>query len=191
MPSAKRLIIGLGNPGAEYEGTRHNVGFAVADALAEKIGVAFQHEKGNALVAWGRWRGCPFGLVKPLTYMNRSGGAARTLLGRCGLRPEEMLVVMDDLSLPPGTVRLRAQGSAGGHNGLQDIIDRLGTDQFPRLRVGIGSDFPRGRQVDYVLTPFTAQEQPLVDEAVGVACEAALTFVADGIVTAMNRFNRR
>ena len=189
MARAKRLIIGLGNPGAEYEGTRHNVGFEVIDALAEQAGVTFEHDRGNALVGWGRVRGRAFGLAKPLTYMNRSGTACKRLLGVHGLTPDEVLVVYDDLNLPTGTIRLRQRGSAGGHNGVQDIIDRLGTDVFPRLRMGIGSDFRRGRQVDYVLAPFSAEQRPLLDEAVVRARDAAVTFVVDGFVTAMNRFN--
>lgn len=189
MPTSKRLIVGLGNPGPEYDETRHNIGFAVADRVAERAHITFQHDRGNVLLGWGRLRSRPVGVAKPLTYMNRSGQAVRTLLGRHGLQPKEMLVVVDDISLEPGRIRLRARGSAGGHNGLQDIIDRLGTDDFPRLRIGIGSDFPRGRQSEYVLSPFTEEERPIMQEAVERASDAAVTFVTEGITTAMNRFN--
>ncbi len=190
MPKSNRLIIGLGNPGAEYEGTRHNVGFAVIEALADKAGVELGYDgRAGAMVGEGRARGRPFVLVKPLSYMNRSGTPTKHLLRRYGVQPREILVVVDDINLEAGRLRLRPRGSAGGHNGVQDLIDRLDTDDFPRLRLGIGDAFGRGRQVDYVLSPFSKAEQPVIEEAVARACEAALTFVTDGIVTAMNRFN--
>ncbi|GIV59874.1 aminoacyl-tRNA hydrolase [Rhodocaloribacter litoris] len=191
MPRTRRLIIGLGNPGEAYAGTRHNVGFMVADAVAEKTGLRLEPARGNVLLGWGSWRGCPFGVAKPMTYMNLSGQAVQALVRRFGLDPGDLLVVYDDLNLPPGKLRLRPGGSAGGHNGVQDIIDRLGTDAFPRLRLGIGHDFPRGGQVDYVLAPFDPEQQRLIEEVLPVACDAALTFVTDGLTTAMNRFNRR
>lgn len=190
MPQARRLIIGLGNPGAEYVGTRHNVGFAVVDALAERTSVVLKREKGDVLLGWGRYRSYGFGLAEPQTYMNRSGDAVLALIRRYGLRPNEILVVVDDIALEPGRLRLRERGSAGGHNGLQDIIDRLGTDDFPRLRIGIGSNFSRGRQADYVLSPFAPEERPVIEEAVQKAGDVALTFVSEGITVAMNRFNR-
>ena len=189
MATSKRLIVGLGNPGAEYEKTRHNVGFEVVDAVADKARITLEHDKGDVLLGWGRVRRYPLGVAKPLTYMNRSGTAVRTLLGRHGLEPQEILVVVDDINLPVGKLRLRQGGSAGGHNGLQDITDRLGRDDFPRLRFGVGSDFSRGKQADYVLSPFSPDERPIVEEALVRARDAAITFVTDGIVTAMNRFN--
>jgi len=190
MAGLKRVIVGLGNPGAEYEETRHNIGFKVVDALAAKTRVVLDSSRGGVLLGWGRWRSRSFGLAKPLTFMNLSGQAVLSLLRRHALSPEDLLIAYDDLNLPVGTLRLRKQGSAGGHNGVQDIIDRLGTDVFPRLRIGVGHDFPRGRQVDHVLSPFTKAEHPLMEEAVVRACEASLVFVADGLVTAMNRYNR-
>ena len=191
MAGSKRLLIGLGNPGATYERTRHNVGYAVVEALAEQARTTFKHDgRADALLAEGRLRGRPVVLVKPLTYMNRSGSTVRHLMRRLGLEAAEILVVVDDINLALGKIRLRERGSAGGHNGVQDIIDQLGTDAFPRLRLGVGSDFDRGGQVDYVLSPFEAEEQTIIDEAVTRARDAAVTFVTDGIVTAMNRFNR-
>lgn len=191
MAGSKRLLIGLGNPGATYAATRHNVGFAVVDALAERARTVFKNDgRAEALLAEARLRGRPVVLVKPQTYMNRSGLTVKHLMRRYGFGPEEILVVVDDINLALGTIRLREQGSAGGHNGVQDIIDRLGTDAFPRLRLGVGSDFDRGGQVDYVLSGFTAEEQPVVDDAVKRARDAAVTFVTDGLVMAMNRFNR-
>ena len=191
MAGSNRLIIGLGNPGAEYEDTRHNVGFMVIDALAEKARVeGFAHDgRADAFVADGRVRGRSITLAKPLRYMNRSGATVKHLVKRFGLSPQDLLIIVDDINLEPGKLRLRQRGSAGGHNGTQDIIDALGTDDFPRLRIGIGSDFARGRQSDYVLSPFSADEQPLIDDAIARARDAAITFVTDGITTAMNRFN--
>lgn len=188
MPHSRRLIVGLGNPGTEYEGTRHNVGFMVIDALAEEKGVRLEHD-GDALVGKASHRSFPFDLVKPLTYVNRSGEAVRRLMRARDLSPSEVLVIVDDVHLTPGTLRLRPGGGSGGHNGLDDIIERLGTDAFPRLRLGIGNDFPRGGMVDYVLSPFTSSERPFVEEAVERACQAALVFVTEGVEEAMNRFN--
>ena len=191
MARAKRLIVGLGNPGPDYEDTRHNAGFLVADAVARKAGVAFEPGGGPFVSAWGSYRGTPFGVAKPTDFMNRSGTAVRKLVTRFGLTPEDVLVVYDDLALDLGQIRLRGKGGAGGHNGVQDIIDTLNSANFPRLRVGIGSSFPRGRQVEYVLAPFDAEERPLIEEAVAVAAEAALAFVREGLVPAMNRYNRK
>jgi PTH1 family peptidyl-tRNA hydrolase len=190
MPKADRLIVGLGNPGPEYEHTRHNVGFWVVDAVAETARAAFRHDgRANAMVAQGRTRGRPLTLAKPLTFMNRSGQSVKHLVRRFSLSPRNLLVVYDDLNLDVGRLRLRERGSAGGHNGMQDIIDRLGTDDFPRLRLGIGSDYGRGQQSEYVLSPFDADQEPLIDEALDRAHDAVITFVTDGVVTAMNRFN--
>ncbi len=189
MPRSKRLIVGLGNPGAEYEGTRHNVGFAVVEALAERTGVSLSAGRFQALEGWGSYRGYPFGLALPFTYVNRSGEAVKPLLRHYGLAPNELLVVVDDLHLPIGTIRLRPGGGSGGHNGLEHIARCLGTTDFPRLRIGIGNDFPRGKQADYVLSPFTDEQQPFIDEASERAGEAALTFVREGIEPAMNRYN--
>lgn len=203
--SSSRLIVGLGNPGDEYAGTRHNIGFAVVDAVAARRSVEFGSEQPgagrwlNALIGstntydegWGKWRGRSFGLVKPMTYMNRSGGAVARVMKKYGLAPQDVLVVLDDLSLPVGAVRLRKSGGGGGHNGLEDILDALNSDNLPRMRIGIGDNFERGQQSRYVLSPFSEAEQPIVDETLTHACNAALTFVSDGIVTAMNRYNRK
>ncbi len=191
MPDAKRLIFGLGNPGAEYHGTRHNVGFAVADVLAERAGVTLQRDRSNAMLGIGRSRGRSFVLAKPLTYMNRSGAPFHNIARRFGLRLEDTLVIVDDINLPLGAVRVRQGGSAGGHNGVQDIIDQVKSDAFPRIRIGIGNDFSRGRQADYVLSRFKSEEEPLIQEAIALAAEAATTFIVEGLVTAMNRYNRK
>lgn len=191
MPRAKRLIVGLGNPGPDYAGTRHNAGFLVADAVAERAGLAFEGRDGAFVSAWGSYRGTPFGVAKPMAFMNRSGGAVRKLVAQARLELDDVLVVYDDLALELGQIRLRGKGGAGGHNGVQDVIDALNSSTFPRLRIGIGASFPRGRQVDFVLAPFDDDEQPVIAEAVDTAAEAALTFVREGLVPAMNRYNRK
>ncbi len=189
MASSKRLIIGLGNPGDEYERTRHNVGFMVVDALAEKTRINLKN-RGQAVTGSGKWRGRPIVLAKPLTYMNRSGLAVQALVRKLKMDPTDLIVLVDDINLPVGRIRLREKGGTGGHNGLEAIIDCLGTDSFPRVRIGIGNEFSRGGQSDYVLSPFLEEEQPSIDKAVEMARGAALAYVTDGITTAMNRFSR-
>jgi PTH1 family peptidyl-tRNA hydrolase len=186
---ARRLIVGLGNPGPEYALTRHNVGFMVGERVAERARLKFGPNFGRARLAEGSWRGVPFALAMPQTYMNVSGESVVALRRRYGVTASDILVVVDDIALDPGVLRLRPGGSDGGHNGLADITERLGTDQFPRLRIGIGKDFSRGRQSDYVLQPFTPDQWAAVEPALPVAADAALTFIAEGINTAMNRYN--
>lgn len=187
----RRLVVGLGNPGPDYEDTRHNAGFLVVDRLAAETGVPVTTEAASSFVGEGLWRGEPLALAKPLTFMNRSGQAYAALRRRYRLEPEDVLVVYDDLALPVGQLRLRGKGSAGGHNGVQSVIDTLGSTEFPRLRVGVGNSFPKGGQVDFVLSPFDESEHEAVDDALDAAAEAALTFVRDGLTAAMNRHNRR
>lgn len=182
------LIVGLGNPGPEYADTRHNVGFMVVDALAGRLRVDLAREH-NADVGWGRHKGRKVGLVKPQTFMNRSGDAVQPLVDAHDLSPEQILVVVDDVHLETGQLRLRPGGSSGGHNGLEHIAQRLGTTDFPRLRVGIGNDYGRGEQADYVLAPFSAQQRDAIDDALINACNAALTVVRDDLTAAMNRYN--
>lgn len=183
------LIVGLGNPGAKYRNTRHNVGFRVVEALAERLDCAFNDRAGDALLAEA-WIGDEsVTLAKPLTYMNRSGRAVEALLRRTGASHDTLLVVYDDVHLEAGRIRLRPKGSAGGHNGVQDVIDRLGSREFARLRVGVGDDFAHGELVDYVLSPFSRAQRPLVEEAVTRSQEAIVTFVQEGLQPAMSRFN--
>lgn len=191
MAASQRIIIGLGNPGPEYADTRHNIGYRVADAVAGRARFALDQHFASAEAGEGRWKSRPFIVAKPLTYMNRSGETARALLRRTKSTAAEMLVVVDDIHLPLGTIRIRRGGGTGGHNGLEDIADRLGTTDFPRLRIGVGSDFNRGGQSDYVLSPFEPDEQELVDQVVKRSAEAALCFVAEGLQTTMNRHNVR
>lgn len=188
MASPSLLVVGLGNPGPKYENTRHNIGFRVADALADRLGISFQHST-NAVLGWEDHQSQTVGVAKPTTYMNRSGTAVAGLLRRHDLALDQLLIVVDDLHLPTGTVRLRPDGSSGGHNGLAHIAECLDTTEYPRLRVGIGNDFPDGQQVNYVLSPFTAQQQPLIREGIADACDAILTVAREDLTTAMNQFN--
>ena len=195
------LILGLGNPGPDYVGTRHNAGFEVVDRLADRLGVPLDREAGGSVVGEARSAepatdsatasGAGVALAKPLTFMNRSGRAATALLRHYGLRPDQMLVVYDDLALPIGALRLRGKGSHGGHNGIRDLIEALGSTEFPRLRVGVGNSFPPGGQVDFVLSPFADDERDAAEAAFDEAAEAALTFAREGLTAAMNRHNRR
>jgi PTH1 family peptidyl-tRNA hydrolase len=188
MPPAPVLIVGLGNPGPKYANTRHNVGFRVVDALARRKRVSLSTE-GDVQVGWTTHNGTRLGLAKPLTFMNRSGDAVAPLLEAHDMAPASLLVVVDDLHLDVGQLRLRPGGSSGGHNGLKHIAERLGTTNYPRLRVGIGSDYARGQQAAYVLAPFTRQQHAVIDDALIDACNAALAFATDGLNAAMNRYN--
>ena len=181
-----RLIAGLGNPGPEYQFTRHNIGFLVADRLASELGAAWENSsKWGAAVA----KAGDVVLVKPLTFMNRSGEPLRAVLQFYKMEPGEALVVVDDMALPVGRLRLRPDGGTGGHNGLESIILQLGTDQIPRLRVGIGAP-PREGAVDHVLGRFFEEERPAVTAAVARAAAAAKWAIDNGVVSAMNTFNK-
>lgn len=191
MPNDRYLIVGLGNPGAKYANTRHNVGFEVVFELADEFNVDFVQDRSEAYVGEGTYRSYQIILATPTTYMNRSGRSVAGLLERYDISRRKLLVIYDDLNLKLGAVRLRPSGSAGGHNGIQDVINRLGTDEIARLRIGIGGDYPPGQQVDYVLSPFTPEQRSVIDETVTTAAEACKTFVTDGLQPAMSRFNRR
>lgn len=188
--SHMRLIVGLGNPGSQYDRTRHNVGFMVLDALAERLGVSIGRKAFNALTGDGMLGDVKLILLKPQQYMNRSGHAVATAAGFYKLTGQDVLVALDDLALPVGQLRIRAKGSAGGHNGLKDIIARLGTDTFARLRVGIG-DSGRLDAADYVLSRFGDEEQAAVRQAVEKSVEAILCWAQHDVETAMNRYNSR
>jgi PTH1 family peptidyl-tRNA hydrolase len=183
-----KIIVGLGNPGSQYVGTRHNVGFEVIDALARTFATsAFRHWC-DSLVADCRLEGQTVVLVKPQTFMNLSGRAVRALLDFYKLSPQQLLVVCDDIHLPIGKLRLRARGSHGGHNGLRDIQQHLGSEEYPRLRIGVGTPRP-GEAVSYVLGRFAASERPLIEQAIERAAEAVACWIGQGLETAMNRFN--
>ena len=185
------LIVGLGNPGREYSASRHNVGFRVVEALARAHGLAFSRRQGTrSFVAQGMAAGSPLVLAKPQTFMNLSGKAVGSLVRLLGVLPERLLVIYDDLDLPLGRVRLRPDGSSGGHKGMRSIIEALGTQAFPRLRVGI--DRPPGSMdpAEYVLLPFAPQELSLVAEAIQTAADAVECWLSAGIVDAMGRYNQ-
>lgn len=181
-------MLGLGNPGAEYAHTRHNVGFEVVDILASRHRIRLNLHRDHAHCGLGTIAEVPVLLAKPMTYMNRSGEAARALLQRYPLEPSRLLVIVDDVALPLGRIRVRPSGSDGGHNGLASIIGLLNTQAFPRVRVGIGSP-PPGQMVEYVLSRFSPQEQEVMDEALQRAADAVETVLAEGVQSAMNRFN--
>ncbi len=186
----KYLIVGLGNIGPEYEGTRHNAGFIVADALVSKAGGSFATER-YADVARIRVKNAQLTVIKPSTYMNLSGNAVRYWRDKEGVPVERILVIVDDLALPFGAIRIRPSGSDAGHNGLKNIAAMLGTQAYPRLRFGIGNDFPRGTQIDYVLGLFTPEQAAAMAERVGVAVEAVHTFCLAGLQTAMCQYNNK
>jgi len=192
MAHSNRLIVGLGNPGEAYKGTRHNVGFEVIDRIAHQCTAALKSDpQTNSFSAKGTWKGYSFTMAKPQTWMNCSGESAQSFQKKMHLEGQQLLVVYDDINLPVGALRLRSGGSAGGHNGMQNIIDALSSDNIPRLRVGIGQEFERGNQSDYVLSGFEHQESELIDDALNRAKDAALMFITHGIEITMNRFNRR
>jgi len=184
-----KLIVGLGNPGSEYSGTRHNAGFAVLAALAAKHGVRVSMNTHQSLLGRGKICGVGVYLQQPLTFMNRSGQAVKAAVARLDIDLSDMLVISDDLDLPLGSLRIRAQGGAGGQKGLQSIADCLGTTEFARLRVGIGRP-PLGVSTeDYVLERFSEDEKALFARTVERAIEAVETFVLYGVETAANRHN--
>ena len=183
------LIVGLGNIGKEYEGTRHNAGFLIVDKLAETLRATFKEGRGPFLAAEGNHRGEKVILIKPTTYVNLSGQAVLRAMRIYNIPLQDILICIDDLNIPIGTVRLRPGGGDGGHNGLKNINHEVGSKKYSRLRFGIGNDYPRGQQVDFVLSSFDKEELPSVDEAVQRAHDAALCFVREGINRAMNLYN--
>ena len=188
--ASMKLIAGLGNPGSKYDDTRHNVGFRVVDALAERFGEKVRRKKFNALTEEVHAEDTKLLLMKPQDYMNRSGQAIATAAGFYKLGPADVLVVTDDMALNVGRLRIRAKGSAGGHNGLKDIIARFGSDDFARLSVGIG-DSGRMDAADYVLSRFSAEERVIVDNAVQTAVDAICCWLRDGVDIMMTRYNAK
>lgn len=186
----KYLVLALGNIGPEYADTRHNIGFMVADYLAAKHEARFELGR-HAFTTEIKHKGKTFVLVKPTTYMNLSGKAAAHYLTSLKLEKESMVVVTDDLALPYGKLRLKGKGSAGGHNGLKSIQESIGSDEYARLRFGVDANFPKGRQVDYVLNPFTPDERIDLPTHIEKAAEALLAFGTLGLERAMNVVNTK
>lgn len=195
MSEALRLVVGLGNPGAKYDGTRHNVGFMALERLARRDGFAFrQQAKLHGLAAESGVGSARLRLLMPQTYMNDSGRAIRAALDWFGFSPDQLLVLVDDMDLPLGRLRLRAQGSAGGHNGLRSTIQHLGTQEFPRLRIGIGAPAEnpaerRARTVSHVLGPFSKAEQPCLDAVLDEVLDGLERIQRLGLERAGNRLN--
>ena len=185
------LIAGLGNPGKEYENTRHNAGFMVLDALADKLGADISEKKHKALCGRAVIGGQKVILLKPQTYMNSSGESIRAAADYYKVDPEDILVVYDDISLAPGQIRIRKKGSAGGHNGIKNIIANLGTDHFMRVKVGVGEKPKNWDLADYVLSPFTKDERPLVNLAIEHAAKAIEQMLNGDVDAAMNEYNRK
>lgn len=183
------IIVGLGNPGREFRETRHNIGFMLVNRLAERLGIEFSRMESKSLVTKGDYRGFRLILAKPMTYMNLSGQAVSSLVRFYKVTLENLLVIYDDVDLPLGTLRLRPGGGAGGHKGMQSIIQQLGTPDFPRLRLGI--DRPPGKRsaASYVLKDFSTDENEFLPVILDQGVDAALTFVTDGIDIAMNNYN--
>jgi PTH1 family peptidyl-tRNA hydrolase len=201
-----KLIVGLGNPGRRYEGTRHNVGFEAVDLLASRHGLTWAAAPRGIDALSCRWNLGPASasgpslaesrdgaaiVAKPLTFMNRSGEAIAGLLQFYKIEVTALLVVVDEIQLRAGRIRLRPSGSAGGHNGLKSVIQSLGTEEFPRLRIGVGRGDAQRDLADHVLSRVEPAERPVVAEAIGRAADAAEVFIDDGIMAAMNRFNGR
>jgi PTH1 family peptidyl-tRNA hydrolase len=184
-----KLIAGLGNPGPRYKGTRHNVGFALLDEIGRRHALTFESSPSEAVVA--KWRDRGTLLVKPLTFMNLSGQAVGEIARYFRIGPADVLVVVDDVHLPLGRLRVRARGSAGGHNGLKSIEAHLGTDEYPRLRIGVGRESGGSQMSDHVLARFDPHERGVIDEIIGKAADAVETFLAEGIDVVMNRYNRK
>ncbi len=187
-PMKKFLIVGLGNIGPKYDGTRHNIGFQVLDHLAQKNELTFEPAKLGAVTVH-KVKGRSFLLLKPSTFMNLSGKAVRYWLEKEKIPPENLLVITDDLNLPFGTIRVKAKGSDGGHNGLKDIQHILQTGKYCRFRFGIGNDFSKGRQVDFVLSEWNAEEKEALPERLDMAIKVIESFGLAGVNITMNTYN--
>ncbi|PUZ30557.1 peptidyl-tRNA hydrolase [Chitinophaga costaii] len=184
----KYLIVGLGNIGEEYRHTRHNIGFDVADAFVKKHEGSFELDR-LADVATVKWKGKTFVVIKPTTYVNLSGKAVKYWMDKEKVAIENVLVIVDELALPLDVLRLRAGGSDAGHNGLKSIQESLGTNQYPRLRFGVGNNFPKGKQVDFVLGKWNAKEEPVVLQKIDKCVEIIESVATAGIARTMNLYN--
>lgn len=186
----KFLIVGLGNVGNEYAHTRHNIGFDVVNAFVHKHGASFQVDR-LAYMSTVKWKGKQFICICPTTFMNLSGKAVKYWMTKEKIALDHIMVIVDELALPLDKLRIRASGSDAGHNGLKSIFESLGTTEYPRLRFGIGNDFPKGLQSDYVLGKWRKEEEPLVKLKIEGSVEALETFATQGIAAAMNQVNNK
>jgi PTH1 family peptidyl-tRNA hydrolase len=184
----KFLIVGLGNIGSEYANTRHNIGFQVLDTLAKDYNTTFETEKLGDVASF-RFKGKTFILLKPSTYMNLSGKAIKYWMTKEKIALENILVITDDVNIDFGTIRIKTKGSAGGHNGLKDTEAKLGTQKYTRFRFGVGADYRKGRQVDFVLSEWNKEEESLLIERLPLAAKAVVSFGTDGVHNTMNNFN--
>lgn len=187
----KYLIAGLGNIGEEYKNTRHNIGFMILDALAEASNIVFEHNKRYGSIAKFNFKGQTFILLEPSTYMNLSGNAVRYWLQQEKIPIENLLVVVDDLALPFGTIRIRGNGSDAGHNGLKNINETLGTQNYARIRFGIGNNYPKGQQIDYVLGHWNDEEKQTLSERIPKVIDAIKSFGTAGLAQTMNQYSNK
>ncbi len=183
------LVVGLGNPGPDYANTRHNVGIKCVEELARRARVKLERADRRARVGQASMEDCRAVLVAPRTYVNDSGAAVNWALARYRAGPDRLIVVLDELHLEPGDVRIRVRGSAGGHNGMKSIIGVIGTEEFVRVRIGVGRPPSSAKQVEHVLSPFSGTDRKLVEDAIGRAADAVLAIMRDGPESAMNQFN--
>ena len=190
-PEIEFLVAGLGNPGEEYLHTPHNLGFRVVDRLAESNAIRVSRKENMSLVGLGAIRGRRVALAKPQTFMNLSGPSIKGLLDRYGLKPDRLLLVYDELDIPWGTLKIRPKGSAAGHNGIKSVIASLGTNEFPRVRIGIRPDHPVEDGAQFVLAPFKRAQKQEVEETVARAAEAVESILAEGVEKSMAVYNRR
>ena len=183
------VVVGLGNPGPKYKGTRHNAGFWCIDKLAKEHSITLERSHKTSIIGEGNIEGHRVIIVKPRTFVNRSGESVKYLLARYRISPESLLIVYDDINLPPGRLRMRVKGSAGGHNGIRSIIEFLGTQDFPRFRVGVGRPPAGGDQINHVIGRMPPDEQKEVNDAIDRTVLAVSSLLTDGIDTTMNKFN--
>ena len=183
------LVVGLGNPGTKYEHTRHNCGFRAVDILAKDLGCKIDKGKFQGLYGQTNYNGKKVFLLKPQTYMNASGNSVLQLSAYFSIPPQRIIVIFDDISLQPGRLRVRGEGSAGGHNGIKSIISQLGSQDFPRVKIGVGAKAPEQDLADWVLSGFTAGEEKALAPALQSAADAALSIIDNGIAATANRYN--
>jgi len=185
-----KAVFGIGNPGKEYDETRHNVGFKAVDAIARKVQINLELKNKLFLGANCYYEGAYFFLFKPLTYVNLSGKAFSEILNLYNLKPEDIIVVVDDINLPVGVIRIKQNGGDGGHNGIYSIINSINSDKFPRLRIGIGANFEKGKMSDYVLSKFALDEKEKIEDAIVISSNILLTFVKCGYEEALKIYSK-